>query len=396
MKMKVKKIENKFIDLIENRIDIIIFCAVLILSLLIRVFFIKYKSADYKLFLKPWFYELKDGGGLKALANYPGDYNAPYMTVLALLTYIKVNPLISIKCFSILFDYILAILAGLFVYDVKKDSKNRKTYFVVSFCLMLFSPTILLNGSLWAQCDVIYTTFLVLAFYLLYKDKNTMSFISLGLAFSFKLQFIFIIPVFIILYFRKKNFSILNFLIIPITNIVLCIPAIIAGKPILECLTVYLRQTSTYNSLTLNFPNIYEIFNGNIDYLSKFGMMMVIILFILMFYFCIKKKIKFNLVKTILLAIWSIVICVFFLPCMHERYMFAADVFSILYFLLYGKKAIYMIIINFISLLSYFRFLFGDYILPGYLVSIVFFCLIVHFTIELKNKLNDRELKDEK
>ena len=60
------------------------------------------------------------------------------------------------------------------------------------------------------------------------------------------------------------------------------------------------------------------------------------------------------------------------------------------------KRAIYMIIINFISLLSYFRFLFGDYILPGYLVAIVFFCLIVHFTIELKNKLNDRELKDEK
>ena len=255
---KISKVENKFINWIENHIDCLIIIGIVLFSLILRYFMLSYQSEDFKNFLSPWFYELKEAGGLSGLANYPGDYNAPYMTILALLTYLKINPLISIKIISIIFDYILAFLVGKFVYDVISKDNNRKMLSILAFGITLFLPTVVMNGALWAQCDVIYTTFLVLAFYFLYKDKTLFSFISLGLAFAFKLQFIFVLPVYIILYFRKNNFSILYFLIIPLVNFILCLPAIIAGKPIFECLLVYFNQTSTYKSLNLNFPILYS------------------------------------------------------------------------------------------------------------------------------------------
>ena len=161
---KIPKFEKKILNFIEKNINILAVIGIIIISLVVRYFMLSYESGDYVSFLKPWFYELKEAGGLVGLANYPGDYNAPYMTILALLTYFKINPLISIKIVSIIFDYILAFLIGKIVYDHYKSKANRDMYAILSFGLTLFLPTLVMNSSLWAQCDVIYTTFLVLAF----------------------------------------------------------------------------------------------------------------------------------------------------------------------------------------------------------------------------------------
>lgn len=384
----IQELENKFLLWIEKHVDILMIIALIFISLLARYFLLSYESGDYIVFLKPWFYDLKKAGGLAGLAHYPGDYNAPYMTIMALLTYIKINPLISIKAISILFDYLLAFLIGIFVYDVKRKDKDKKLFAVLAFGITLFLPTILMNGALWAQCDVIYTTFLVLAFYLLYKEKIFCSFVSLGLAFSFKLQFIFVMPVYFILYLRKKNISIFHFLIIPLVDLILCVPAIIAGKPIKDCLLVYFKQTSTYNSLNLNFPNFYSLITGTERYLSKLGIVICIVIFAFLVYYIIKKKVEFNLEKTLLLTVFSITVCTFFLPYMHERYMFAADIFSVLYCILYKRNYLIAVLISFISLASYIMFLFNSYMIPLYLLAFIFFGIIIYLLRDLLKKLN--------
>ena len=363
--------------------------AIVLIALVARYVLLSYESGDYLTFLKPWFYELKDAGGLSGLANYPGDYNAPYMTIMALLTYLKVNPLISIKLVSIFFDFLLAFVIGKFVYEVRKEDKNRSLLSILAFGITLFLPTVLMNGALWGQCDVIYTTFLVLAFYFLYKDKTLFSFICLGLAFAFKLQFIFVLPVYIILYFRKKNFSILYFLIIPLVDLILCLPAIIAGKPLLECLLVYFNQTSTYDSLNLNFPNLYSLITGDVPYLSKIGIFLLIAIFAFLLFYIIKKKVVFNPEKILLLTILSITLCTFFLPHMHERYLFAADIFSLLYCLLYHRNYLVAILISLISLLSYVMFLYSSYLVPSYLLALIFFFLIIYLIKDFMKKIEE-------
>lgn len=382
---KISKLEKKLLSWIEKNIDILMVISIILIALVVRYFLLSYESKDYLNFLQPWFYEMKDAGGLSGLANYPGDYNVPYMVIMALLTYLKVNPLISIKLVSIFFDFLLAFIIGKFVYDIR-DDKNKSLSAILAFGITLFLPTVLLNGAFWGQCDVIYTTFLVLAFYFLYKENMLLSFISLGISFAFKLQFIFVLPVYIILYFRKKSFSILYFLIIPLVDIILCLPAIIAGKPLLECLLVYFNQLSSYSKLNLNFPNLYSLITGDVYYLSKLGIFFLIVIFAFLLFYIIKKKIIFNTENTLLLTILSILLCTFFLPHMHERYLFAADIFSLLYSLIYNRNYLVTILISFISVVSYAMFLFSSHLIPTYLIAFIFLFLILYLIKDFMKK----------
>lgn len=382
---KISKLEKKLLSWIEKNIDILMVISIILIALVVRYFLLPYESKDYLNFLQPWFYEMKDAGGLNGLANYPGDYNAPYMVIMALLTYLKVDPLISIKLVSIFFDFLLAFIIGKFVYDIR-DDKNKSLSAILAFGITLFLPTVLLNGAFWGQCDVIYTTFLVLAFYFLYKENMLLSFISLGISFAFKLQFIFVLPVYIILYFRKKSFSILYFLIIPLVDIILCLPAIIAGKPLLECLLVYFNQLSSYSKLNLNFPNLYSLITGDVYYLSKLGIFFLIVIFAFLLFYIIKKKIIFNTENTLLLTILSILLCTFFLPHMHERYLFAADIFSLLYSLIYNRNYLVTILISFISVVSYAMFLFSSHLIPSYLIAFIFLFLILYLIKDFMKK----------
>lgn len=92
---------------------------------------------------------------------------------------------------------------------------------------------------------------------IIFNKKNICLHFFLGIAFGFKLQFMFIMPLYIVLYVMNNKYSILHFFLIPITDIVMCVPAIIAGKPLIELLFVYFNQTSEYTSTVLNFSSLF-------------------------------------------------------------------------------------------------------------------------------------------
>lgn len=387
------KFEEKVINFCKKNYIYIFFIFATIFALLIRIKMLDYNNGDYSSFLKPWFDDLKANGGLKGLATYKGDYNAPYMTILALLTYLPFDSLYSIKFVSIMFDFLLAFSCGLLVKELVNGSK--KFYFVLAYSLVLFIPPVMLNGAFWGQCDSIYSTFLILSLLFLIKEKYIPSFIMLGISFSFKLQFIFVLPIFIILYIVKKKYSIFHFLIIPLMNFLLCLPAIIAGKPIVECMKVYFNQTSTYKySLVLNFPNIYKIFTGNPAIFYTVGEIFTIVVCAFMLLYIIYKKVKFNNEKIILLTIWLVTIMTFLLPGMHERYLFIGEVLSILYFIIYRKNGFFALFINLCSIITYSNFLNGMDFKYMDLLSIIFLVLLYFYTkIVFKtlanNKTND-------
>lgn len=391
------KFEEKVINFCKKNYIILFVILITFLAFFVRFKMLDFASYDYNNFLKPWFDDLKSNGGLKGLATYNGDYNAPYMTILALLTYLPINSLYSVKFVSIVFDFLLAISSGLLVKELVKQ--NKKIYFVLTYAILLFVPSVLLNGAYWCQCDSIYTTFIVLSLLFLVKEKYIPSFIMLGLSLSFKLQFIFILPLYLILYVMKKKFSILNFLIIPIVDIVLCLPAIIYGKPILDCLTVYFKQTATYSkSLVLNFPNIYQIFTGNVDIFYTLGEVITIFVCALTLMYILYKKIKFNSEKILLLGIWFITTLTFLLPGMHERYLFVGEVLSILYFIVYRKNGFFMLFVNLCPMITYSIFLGGlnfqymQLLSIGFLILLYFYTKIVFKTL-IGSKINEVQNK---
>lgn len=393
---KISKSEQRFFGFVEKHKFIIIFMIITAVSLYLRSKLLVYESNDFTYCLKEWFSILDNMGGLKALRLQIGNYNAPYITILALLTYIPVEPLISIKMVSIIFDYISAFAIFEISRIILPDSANKKKYLLLIFAIAVFLPTVFLNSACWAQADSIYTAFVLISLLALLKKKYVKAFVFLGIAFSFKLQTIFILPLYIFMYISERKFSILNFLIIPIVDFVMCLPAISFGKSFIDCINVYVGQTAEYSRyLTMNFPNIYSLLFGPnsadapnlIDtpdqLIISIGVLFTLFIFMFIAVLVFYKKVKFDNRAIIEFGLWSILIATFFLPEMHDRYLYMGDLIAILY-LLYNKRKYYIpIAIELISLSTYAYYLFGATAMEIKYISLMYLVIVVLYSRDM-------------
>ena len=161
---------------------------------MVRVPFLWLKSGDYIDYLHPWFEQIKQNGGLNAIGMPVGNYMVSYIYLLALLTYLPLPDLFSIKLVSITGDVVLAWfcmkLAG------KAAPGPGRTEQV--YGMILFLPTVVLNSSAWGQCDSLYTAALLAFLYFLSENDSNRAAVSLSIAFCLKLQTVFLAPVVLI------------------------------------------------------------------------------------------------------------------------------------------------------------------------------------------------------
>lgn len=372
--------------IIKNKL-ILIFILITGISAIIRINGIEFQSIDMIKCLYKWFEELKVNGGLNALALNIGDYNMPYMTIMALLTYLPISPLVSIKAVSIIFDFLLAISCVSLLKELLKDKYNEKLGLLV-YSIIILLPTVILNSSYWGQCDSIYATFIIISLIYLIREKYLTSFILLGISFAFKLQFIFILPLYVLYFLAKRKLPIHYFLIIPIVNLVMCLPSVAFGKNVIDCMKIYFNQTGEYNNkISLNFPGIYNLFYDTEEfsneiplpneYLSKIMIFILGLIFVSLALYVIIRKVKFDNNLIIEVALWSVMVSTFLLPYMHDRYMFMADILSVIYCILNGRKKIYVpICVSLCSLYTYIAFLNRVSIIDIRFISIIN-CLVL-------------------
>lgn len=333
------------------------------MGLIIRFSFINWISGDYSNFLKPWMEDIVDGGGLASLGTRIGDYTPAYIYLLTLLSYFPQSGtsdpfLLGIKLISIGFDLILMVSVYL---NAKLWLKQLHALFpVVIAVISLFLPTVLINGSLWGQIDASYTAFSLIALYYLQKNKPFVSSLWYGLAISFKLQAIFFLPVFLIFFWFHHRRKIHYVFMLPVVYYVLAIPALIAGRSFLDITQIYVLQSENYRLLTLNMPNLYQWFpNQRYDDISTYAFGLFASLMTLQLLMMIMLKVNLKKDHLLLLSYWSVLMANFFLPAMHERYLFAADVIIVLV-AFQSMKSFYLILLTqAISLLAYGPFLFG-------------------------------------
>lgn len=405
--MKKEIILNKIKE--NNKwIMIISFAVITIVSIIIRILEIEFLTNDMRGFLLRWFYNLKDAGGILGIGSDISNYNAPYIMILAILTYIPVNPVISIKIVSIIFDYILAISCVKLTKEILNE-KYKKYIGLLVYGAILLLPTVILNSSFWGQCDSIYVSFIIISLRYLIKANYFKSFVFLGISFAFKLQFIFVLPVYILYFLSKRKLkNIYYFLILPITNFILCLPTVIFGKSIWSCISVYVSQAGEYSKfVSMNFPGVYNIFCDptnklneiltTYEYLPKIMIIITGLIFLGVAIYVIARKVNFDSKLIIDGALWSIMISTFLLPYMHDRYMYTADIISVIYFAVNGKKKIYVpIIVNLCSLYTYVVYLSrGEInIISIKYIAIINFILIIllniNFLINLKKQQREK------
>ncbi len=405
--LKLNEIDNLFFRFIKKHCLEILFFVITVISLKSRINFLNYESQDFNNFLLDWFNQLKDNGGILGLKYEIGDYNIPYLLIMAILSYIPKSPLILIKLVSIGFDYIVAIVSMVIIYELLKSNKNKHLYALLTYSIIVILPSVVLNSSAWAQCDSIYTAFILISLLYILKEKYFKAFIFLGIAFAFKLQAIFILPIYILMYISNRKFPIYYFFIIPIVNFVMCLPAIIVGRSVMNCLNIYINQTSNYiGYASMNFPNIYALLIDTIGEsnligipdiaFSNYGTLFTLCILAITAIIILYKEIKIDRKMIIELSLWSVMLCTFLLPSMHDRYLYMADVLSIIYFIVNRKKVYIPIIINFVSLYVYIEYLYATKSLPIEFVALINAIILVILSKDIFLKLTNKQDSVEK
>lgn len=305
---------------------------VLVLTLILtgiglRVAGLGFRSMDIHDFLLDWYNELARHGH-DALTKPFSNYTPPYLYLLYLMTKTAgfIPKIAAIKLPSILFDLLNAWIS----YKILKLRYPQGATALVGASAFLLLPTILLNSAYWGQADSIYTFFALVCIFFLMKERPLLAMIFWGISFAFKAQAAFLGPFILLLVIRKKiPWYYLG--IVPLMYMLMMLPAIVVGRPVMELLTVYVAQSDRYQILSMNAPNLYLFIPGNFYGSGLIIGLAITVIAILIWIAIYTGKIKEFTPQTILFcAFVSVAFMPFFLPKMHDRYFYLAEVLSFL------------------------------------------------------------------
>lgn len=368
-------------------------CAGLIaLCMLLRGLVMNYETLDYQNFLTKWVDYFRTNGGWSALSRSVGNYNLPYLYFLALFSYSDVSDLYLIKLLSIFFDVILAWGVMRLVYIFSSD----RSRVMAAFFMTLLLPTVFLNGSLWGQCDSIYAAFAVWSVYFALSGHPWLSVVSIALSFAFKLQAVFLMPVFLIFIFarRMKWYHLAAF---PLTYLVVMLPAVFQGRPFMDCILLYFDQAGTVGSgLNYNSSSIFAFADSSTDAAlwSKLGILLAFGFLALLYLYCWLCRNALGDRALLMCALLVSVAVPWLLPHMHDRYFFIADVLSLALAVVLPWLAHVPVCVSFASLLGYHAYLKMRYLMPmrygamalGLVVITLIVCLIFEKAKNIKKR----------
>ena len=370
-----------------------------VLAFAVRFAFVDEVNSDYRAFLSPWYDALAAGGGFRAVGQEIGNYNPPYLYLLAATTYLPIAKIAAIKLVSMMFDVVLAAFAGLIVH------RRFGTWVsVLAFVVVLFAPTVLLNSGYWGQCDSIYAAFCLGSLYFLLRGRAWWACVFFGLALSFKLQAIFFLPALLIVLVVNRQ-RVLALLGVPVTFLAMLLPAALAGRSWRSLLMVYPDQVTTggvggggatggfgrgagggfgggtsgtssgLGTWTQNGPTMYQWVGGSTIWLVV-GLVVAAALIIALGLLAWRSR-PLGEAQVVALVTATVLAVPFFLPQMHERYFYLADVMTIVAAFYLRRFWPVAVVVSAGSLLAYAPFLWRTTPIPLSLVSFLEFLAVI-------------------
>lgn len=356
-------------------IHILYFILVNLLGIMLRVVFRHFESNDYIHCFVPWISHFTDGSGFRGIAGDFYNYPPLYMYMMYLVSLVPTAPLYPLKFVSCVWDVALSFFSMGVVYEMTKDKKKA----LFAYGLILCLPTVVSNSAMFTQCDVMYVALIIGSFYMYVKDKPRASMLFYAFGFSLKMQVFFVLPVYVYLWVKRK-YKIEQFLYLPVIYVLLCIPAVLGGKSLKELLLLYVGQAQQEPwMMSWYWPNIYQLFGPHHFYpfFSKAGMFGAIAVVMVLLYYMAKKlrETSSRLVLKMLFC-YSLVVP-FFLPYMHERYGYLADILACLVFIIWPKKLYVAVIEVVLSYAAYASHLHENSMVPSVAYCIPMFVIVM-------------------
>lgn len=335
------------------------------LAMFLRVLCLDHITQDYVLFLFPWTEAFRTAGGFWALKENIGNYNVPYLYFLAAVSRFRFPDLYAIKLFSIFFDLMLA-WGGMRLTRILCGKESLRP--LAAFSLLLLLPTVILNGSFWGQCDAIYTAFALHAFASALERKPAASVLLLAVAFSFKLQTVFLIPLWCVLWYAGRV-KFRHLLLFPVGYAATIAPALLLGKPLADTLGVYAGQMGEYaGRLTMNAPSVYALIPYGVQVdttlFSRLGIAAAFVLVLVLLSALYLRRAQLSDRALLTAAVLLAVGVPFLLPTMHERYFFMAEALTVVWACADIRRILQAACVQLASLGGYHAYLLGRYAFP--------------------------------
>jgi Gpi18-like mannosyltransferase len=357
-------------------------------SLLLRLGLVDFQSGDYRDFLAVWYEHLLKNGRWHALAGIGEDFRSYcypplYLYLISLSTLLPLPKLYAIKLISVSGDYI----AAWYIWQLVRRRTSVEGQPVAAVVLFLVLPTVLMNGALWGQCDILYATGLLASLFYILEKRPIATLVAFGLAFSLKPQAIFWCPFLLgLLLTRRIPWKFIW--IPPAIYLALGTPAILAGSSIKAALFHWSSFAVNDTTLTMNASNWYQWMSAAHFEVPFFAgtLMAAIASIVFLIYMCKGVRSGFDegawLVSCALL---SVTFQPFLLPGVHERYFFAADVIAIVYAFYVPRQWVVACLVQVASGFSYLPFLFKQDLVPGWCLAMammVALVLVTHWTFQ--------------
>ena len=247
--------------------------------------------------------------------------------------------------------------------------------------VLLVTPTVVFNGALWGQCDMVFAAPLVVALAAAFNKRYYLTTALFGLAIAIKLQAIFLFPM-LGVWFLRKELPWRSLLLIPVVFFICLVPAWVAGCSLIDLLISLLPPPLTVHGLwhktpsptsesgswskttRLNSPSIFNLLADDERWLGAFGLWFAIAAVFMGMVACLYSKKRPTVSLTTQQAVMFSCLTPFLLPHMHERYIFLGDVISVLYAFLRPRHFWLTLLVVGASFVSYFPFLFEKVPVP--------------------------------
>lgn len=386
-------------------LDLVAFFVVLVLGIYVRIVFLPFETEDTLGYFAHWVDLFRDLGFKTSIGAKIGDYSPMYTMVLLLMSLVPGDSVTIVKIVPIICDFINAF-ACVLIYKEITGKKFFSLGGILVWAATVFSPVAILNSSCWGMCDGVYTTFILFGTYYLLKlsrgvnKASEWAVIFFALAFSCKFQSVFSLPVLFVFWALQKRskentgVKLSQFVWFPVVYFITSIPMFLAGQTLPYLFSQYITEANEYNDfLSLRYYNLYSLIGtrvtgaNSVDGYFALGMALALIAVLCVYYGLYKKDIELKGTVLIKVSVLTVLMLVYILPSMHERYAYAGELLIILLAILERKYVVSAIITLACTLVTYADYLLGaeafTYPVPAWVVAVARLFVIVFFVKDL-------------
>jgi Gpi18-like mannosyltransferase len=322
----------------RNPAAVVLVVALIAVAVLVRWAGRDQLSYDMVVFIR-WYHQLEAAGGISGLDQQIGNYNAPYVYLLLLTTYLPGPLILKIKAVYVVFDLLLAW----FTYRTVA-LRHPGHGAIAAALIVLLLPTVTLNASFWGQIDSMWASFAVGGLCFLLRDRPWWAVTFCTIAFALKPQGVFIFPLLLVCALAGR-IRWRTLLAVPLVFVLLDLPAMLLGRDPWELLTMYApsrQEQYTTTLLNAHAPNIFAFVpidrlgatwydqGSRVEALRLLGYGFTLALVLGFCYVLVVRRVRLDAARLVTLAALFSIMVPYTLPSMHERYFFLGDVLTVI------------------------------------------------------------------